>query len=523
MAEKLDCPNCGAPLESIQLGSPIVYCKYCHANVLLPLDIYNPIRSETFSTPGNILGHAQDLKRMVELARTGKQIEAIRIFREVFDTSLAEAKRAIDAIAAGQPVVMPGASSSVTCSVSQSAVLQQIAHLFENVSPLEAIKLFRETYGISLSESKLMVGKLAAGEVVTLPDGTVFQLTRGITDLTAITDAAYGSGPDKSSKVITFLALGGLAIGILAVIIGAIIGISRETRIEPQTAVLNELPVLPSATATEIPFASPVLTFGGEGTGAGLFSDAREIGADGEGNIYVGDFETRTVQVFDQGGKFLTQWFTGNRDDGYELNILGLAVTLDGRVFIASIDGIYEFNGLTGERKGKLTYEGDGYFEDVCTAPDGSLLAVYFNFQENIIRFNVNGQVDLYLDNPIGNVTDHSELDTNVSVDGIGNIYLLGSFNNLAFIYNRDGKYQNKFGGDGEGPGTFQAVGDITVDNQSRIYISDFDGVQVFDPNGRYLDVFSASNGVRAMSFDMAGNLYTVDYQQHITRYQINK
>jgi ribosomal protein L7/L12 len=523
MTEKLECPNCGAPLDNIQLGIPITSCKYCHTSVLLPAGLSSPGKPGITAAPGNILGHAQDLRRMVELARSGKQVEGIRIFREVFDTSLAEGKRAIDAIAAGQPVIMPGSSPSVTSSASQSALLQQIAHLYENVSALEAIELFKETYGISLKDSKMMVEKLAAGEEISLPDGTVFQLTRGITDLTAITDAVDGSGSDKSTRMVKFLAIGGLALGILAVVIGAIIGISQETRLEPQNTVLNVVPALPSATATEIPFASPVLTFGGEGTGAGLFSDAREIGVDAEGNIYVGDFETRTIQVFDQDGKFLKQWFTGDRDDGYELNILGLAATLDGRVFIASVDGLYEFDGLSGERKGKLTYEGDGYFEDVCSAPDGSLLAVYFNFQENIIRFDDTGQINLFLENPIGNVTDHSELDTSVAVDGIGNIFLLGSFNNLAFIYNRAGNYQSKFGGDGEGPGTFHAVGAIAVDNQSRIYISDIDGVQVFDPNGRYLDVFNVSNGVREMIFDLAGNLYTVDYQQHITRYRINQ
>ncbi len=155
-------------------------------------------------------------------------------------------------------------------------------------------------------------------------------------------------GADKSTKAIKFLALGGLVIGILAVIIGAIIGITRETQSVPQIAPFFTQTAIP--TATEIPFASPVLTFGGEGTGAGLFSDAREIGVDSHGNIYVGDFETRIVQVFDQNGHFLKQWFTGNRDDGNELNILGMAVTLDGRVYIASIDGIYEFGGLTGTK-----------------------------------------------------------------------------------------------------------------------------------------------------------------------------
>jgi hypothetical protein len=400
-------------------------------------------------------------------------------------------------------------------------VLQQIANLYDNVSPLEAIKLFKEIYGTSLSDSKELVEKLAAGDTVTLPDGTNFQLTRGHTDLAAITSEMDSSGGRTSTMAIKILAIGGLAIGILAVVIGAIIGISKENSTEPQIASL--IAPLISSTATEIPFASPIMTFGGEGTGAGLFSDAREIGVDSQGNIYVGDFETRYVQVFDQDGVFIKEWFTGNRDDGNDLNLLGMAVTLDDRVFIASVDAIYEFDGQTGERKGKLTYEGDGYFEDICTAPDGSLLAIFFYTNENVIRFNNTGQVDLFVENPIGNVTDHSELDTSIAVDGLGNIYLLGSFNNLAFIYNRDGKYQNKFGGDGEGAGTFQAVGDIVVDNQSRIYVSDIKGIQVFDPNGRSLDVFTATNGVRAMTFDLSGYLYTIDYQQHVTRYQINK
>jgi hypothetical protein len=521
MVEKLDCPNCGAPLDNIQLGSPIINCKYCHTNVLLPTEITSPISSSIKTTPGNILGHAQDLKRMVELARSGKQVEAIRIFREVFDTSLAESKRAIDAIAAGQPVIMPGSSTSITISTSQTEVLQQIANLYDNVSPLEAIKLFEETYGTSLSDSRELVEKLAAGNSIILPDGTDFQLTRGHTDLAAVSPAMDDSRGRTSTMAIKILAIGGLAIGILAVVIAAIIGTSKENRIEPQIASLIA-PII-SSTATEIPFASPIMTFGGEGTGAGLFSDAREIGVDSQGNIYVGDFETRYVQVFDQDGTFIKEWFTGNRDDGNDMNLLGMAVTLDGRVFIASVDAIYEFDGLTGERKGKLTYEGDGYFEDICTAPDGSLLAIFFYTNENVIRFNNTGQVDLFVENPIGNVTDHSELDTSIAVDGLGNIYLLGSFNNLAFIYNRDGKYQNKFGGDGEGAGTFQAVGDIAVDNQSRIYISDIKGIQVFDPNGRYLDVFTATNGVRSMTFDLSGNLYTIDYQQHVTRYQINQ
>src|SRR3990172_6181441 len=51
-----------------------------------------------------------------------------------------------------------------------------------------------------------------------------------------------------------------------------------------------------------------VLSFGGEGTGAGLFTDPRTVTVDGEGRIYAADFEGGRVQVFDSAGKFVTQW-----------------------------------------------------------------------------------------------------------------------------------------------------------------------------------------------------------------------
>ena len=523
MTKTLDCPNCGAPLDNIQLGSLTIKCPFCHSNVLLPPELNNagsqPIINSGFTS---ILGHAQDLERMADLARSGKQLEAIKIFREVFDTSLTESKQAIEAIAAGQPVLLPGQLKVISATPSQTELLQNIAKLHTDGSPLEAIKLFKESYGSSLRESKELVEKLAAGELVTLPDGTVFQLTQGFTNLTT-NSTSQASLPDsgRSKSAIGFLAVAGMAIGLMAVIIAIIFGVSNEKH--PAALVASFSTATPNPTPTVVPFASPVLTFGGEGTGAGLFSDARELGVDSQGKIYIGDFETRFVQVFNEKGTFITEWYTGTRDDGRELNILGMTVTLDSRVFIASVDGIYEFDGLSGERKGKLTYPAEGYFEDIASTPDGSLVAIFFYTGENVIRFKNNGQVDLFLESPIGQVTDHSELDTSIAVDGLGNIYLLGSFNNLAFIYNRDGKYQNKFGGDGESPGTFQAVDDIAVDNQSRIYVGDIKGIQVFDPNGRYLDVFSATNGVRAMVFDLSGYLYTVDYQQHVTRYQINK
>ncbi|MGB8253671.1 MAG: NHL repeat-containing protein, partial [Anaerolineaceae bacterium] len=494
MSKTLDCPNCGAPLDNIQPGSLTLKCPFCHSTVLLPTELLGEMNREPVDAPvSNILEHALNLKRMAVLARSGKQIEAIRIYREVFDTSLTESKRAIDAIAAGQPVILPDQMKVVSAAPSQTELLEKIAKLYTDVSPLEAIKSFKLTYGSSLRESKELVEKLASGALVTLPDGTVFQLTQGFTDITTKSSQASQPGNRSSRSAVGILAIAGMAIGLMAVIIAIILGVINEKH--PESLIAPFSTDTPSPTPTEVPFASPMFTIGGEGTGAGLFSDARYIGVDNHNKIYIGDIDTRLIQIFDPDGNYLTQWYTGKKENGKDLFIAGMAVDLNGQVYMASSDGIYIFDGWTGERLGLLTYPGEGYFEDVCTAPDGSVLGVYFTDHENIVRFDKNGQVDLFLDSPIGNVTDHSELDTTVTVDGVGNIYLLGSFNNLVFIYNRDGKYQNKFGGDGEGPGAFQAVDAIAVDNQSSIYVSDVHGIQIFDPNGRYLETFELQPG----------------------------
>ncbi len=522
MANTLECPNCGAPLDDIPSGSLTTKCTFCHSNVLLPVELLGAINQQArTSIATSIQDHADDLMRITSLARSGNTAEAMHIYREIFDTSQAESKSAIDDILSGKPVMLPGQKRLIPTSSSQTGLLLTIVKKYSNDDPDEAIQLFMDAYGTDPDDSRNFIEKLAAGSLVELPDGTSFQIAQGFINMTRASSPTETLKNRKSINIISIIAITGIVIGLIAAGIVAVFSLTKEKAPEALFAPLLT-PLPDPSTATTIPFASPVFTFGGEGTGAGLFSDARTIGVDRQGKIYVGDIETRLVQVFDPDGNYLTQWHTGQKDDGKDLFLAGMAVDLNGQVYIASSDAIHIYNGQTGERLGILTYPGNGYFEDVTITPDGSVVAVYFTHQENIIRFNKNGEVDLYLESPIGNVTDHSELDTTVAVDGVGNIYLLGSFNNMAFIYNRDGKYQNKFGGDGEGHGTFQAVDAIAVDNQSRIYVSDINGIQIFDPNGRYLETFEIQPGARAMTFDLKGNLYVLAYPGIITKWEIN-
>ena len=68
-------------------------------------------------------------------------------------------------------------------------------------------------------------------------------------------------------------------------------------------------------------------------------------------------------------------------------------------------------------------------------------------------------------------------------------------FNNAVFKFGPDGKYINRFGGDGDRAGQFRAPGAIAVDGKGRVYVSDSKGIQIFDGEGRYIDVFKPDGG----------------------------
>jgi hypothetical protein len=93
-------------------------------------------------------------------------------------------------------------------------------------------------------------------------------------------------------------------------------------------------------------------------------------------------------------------------------------------------------------------------------------------------------------------------------VDGLGNIYALGTFTSSVFKFTPDGRYVNRFGGRGDQPGQFRAAHALTVDNQGRVYVSDSKGVQVFDKDGRYLDTFKPAPVAFGMVFDQQNQLH---------------
>ncbi|HEX8557747.1 MAG TPA: hypothetical protein VF668_06590 [Pyrinomonadaceae bacterium] len=314
-------------------------------------------------------------------------------------------------------------------------------------------------------------------------------------------------GRPKGSPAV---ALGVLA-AVLAVSVGVVIFIvvainratSRAARVfDPPGARTTLYP--PSAPTPPARPPEPKPFFGSEGIGPGNFKDARSIAVDAEGRIYVGEYSGGRIQVFDSAGKFLTQWTADPK-----MPLRGMTADRRGVVYVVQKGEIFRYEGPTGKPLGSMR-PGGGRFDDVTATPDGGLVAFSYQSRDDVVRINPAGEVTQTIKAAVSGQTDRSELSIRVAADGAGNVYALGEFNDAVFKFSPDGRFQTRFGGDGDEPGLFRAPDAIAVDNQGRVYVADFKGIQVFDPNGRYLGLINVKGAASGLVFNDAGELLVV-------------
>lgn len=258
-------------------------------------------------------------------------------------------------------------------------------------------------------------------------------------------------------------------------------------------------------------FATVLLNFGSEGIGPGMFTDARSVAVDAAGQIYVGEYTGGRIQVFDPAGKFVTQWSIGDR----KTILRGLASDRKGTVYAVHGGRIERYRGDNGEKLGPVDYEKSG-FDDVTATADGGLVAAKHGGSDDIIRFDSNGKAVQTIPAAISSASGDSELSMRVAVDGAGDIYALGRFNDAVFKFGRDGKFINRFGGKGDQPGQIRSAYSIAVDGYGRVYVGDIKGIQVFDSNGRFLTLLDQKGMAFGMVFNEKNELFVVGRDQVI-------
>jgi uncharacterized Zn finger protein (UPF0148 family) len=263
-----------------------------------------------------------------------------------------------------------------------------------------------------------------------------------------------------------------------------------------------------------------VMSFGGEGMSAGFFQDAEHVCVDPQGNIYVAEFNSGRIQVFDPYGTWTGQWEVGKAEDIY---IYGMDISRDGRLYIVYDSELYIHDAQTGELLGQLRHPDGWGFEDVAVCDDGSVVASWYCNRDDILKFAPDGSLEFVLREAISGQSGDSELDTEIAVDGAGNIFAYGSFNGSIFKFSPNGRFLNRFGSDGDREGQFTSPSCICTDPMGRVWVSDFGDLLVFDNDGTYIATLDPGETLYDIYITGGYQLFGITYEEIVVQLDLSE
>jgi streptogramin lyase len=328
--------------------------------------------------------------------------------------------------------------------------------------------------------------------------------------------------PDQPKRV----ALAVVALLAVTAGIGLLIANNSKTNSNRATLVPTYTPrTPPTPTPTPKPDGYTVAyTFGGEGTGPGLFKDSLAAAVDGEGRVYVSD-ETRRVQRFDPSGKFLNTWSIPAETKWYGKLRGGpekLLVNNANQLYAVLSGVILKLDSETGEVLGAA--HGSDYIHDAAVVPAGGLLVVSQKGDDDeLVLMGTDGRAARRTHRFVS-----SQLDKKLEVEALrvaagpgGEAYALYCIGGVSgehwyddediavFRYSPEGKYLARFGGQGREQGQYGPPSALATDTQGRVYVLEtFNAIHVYEPDGRYLRTLKAPHAVDALTFDAQNNLY---------------
>jgi DNA-directed RNA polymerase subunit RPC12/RpoP len=443
MTESFKCPSCSAPLEFE--GKPVQKCRFCGSNVIVPVGTIQ--NSGAFGGYGNmdfgdlssLTGKALKIAEIQKLIQNGNKIGAIKVFRETFGTSLAEAKEKVEAMERGE-------------SVDISGMRVQTANLRPPAIDNATVKKVGVAVGGSILAAAIGVGVVIIGVTIAI----FFLISRSTNDALDRTFVSNGAA------------------------------VSNDTVKTPGKPKLAE----------------ELLRFGGEGNGAGKFTDNRHVAVDGDGRIYSSDYQGGKIQVFDAAGKYLTQWIVDPK-----MNLYDLEADRKGNLYVLNNKGIFVYKGETGE----LINKSENYdFKNMALRLDGKLVVTT---GKGFVVLDGNLKPVQEFKDAAERANANSGLD-DVAVDGNNKIYAVDRQKGDVCIFTADGKFLNRF------KTNTSTSRPIAIDNKGRIFVTDVSHIFVFDAEGTKLNSFDTTQAF-AMTFNDADELF-VAARPFVIKYKIN-
>ena len=247
----------------------------------------------------------------------------------------------------------------------------------------------------------------------------------------------------------------------------------------------------------------PVLSFGKEGSGDGMFKYPMGMAVNDKDEIVVAvDNNNHRVQMFDRNYKFLKSFGNKGENPGGFKHPTGIAVDKDRNIFISEyINHRVQIFSWEGRHLG--SFGGKGNLDSQLLNPWGLSLDSTGNV---IVADTGNKLIKIF--------TPHGKFVTKIGGQGsfsfpihcvqCGEYFIVSDSNEHCIkVFNREGHFQYKFGKEGKGDGEFDCPGVLSVTQSKHLLVCDMNNhrIQVFELDGKFVGKFG-TNGSKLGEFN---------------------
>lgn len=242
------------------------------------------------------------------------------------------------------------------------------------------------------------------------------------------------------------------------------------------------------------------------------------LGANGD--VYIADAGNNRVQQFTRNGAFVRSWRTGGDPVGAPMRVAGIAADASGDIFVTNWEerSVIRFS-ATGELETSWLVVGiNNRPRGIAVGPDN---AVYVTDERDhqIRKYTRDGTL-LDIWGGLGTANGQFDVPSEVIVDANNLIYVVDTDNNRIQKFDADGNWLTSWGSQGTGNGRFNVPRGIGLDRSGQLVVADTFNhrMQEFTTDGTFLRSWGQGGiadeqfqGLSDLTVDGADNLYTAE------------
>ena len=238
----------------------------------------------------------------------------------------------------------------------------------------------------------------------------------------------------------------------------------------------------------------PVLNFGKNGSGDGMFRCPLGVAVSDRDEIVVTDELNHRVQVLDSNGTLLRSFGHKGENDGEFNHPFGIAIDKDRKIFVADSDK-NRIQILSWEGRHLGSFGGIGNLDSQLSDPWGLSL----DSTGNIIVAD-KGNKRIKISTPDGRfvmkISGQRSFRFPIHCVQCGEYFMVSdSKEHCIKVFNREGHFQYKFGKKGDGDGELNHPRFLSVTQSQHLLVCDWNNhrIQVFELDGKFVGKFGTS------------------------------